>query len=58
MFEGETGVRGRLELSSEAGELPADGVEGMAMEYKMRSLKAEDTRSNRRGASRAQDQNC
>jgi hypothetical protein len=31
MLEGETGVRGRLELSSEAGELPADGVEGMAI---------------------------
>lgn len=31
MLEGETGVWGRFELSSEAGELPADGVEGMVI---------------------------
>jgi len=31
MLEGESGVRGGCELSSEAGELPAEGVEGMAI---------------------------
>jgi hypothetical protein len=31
MLEGESGVRERFELSSEAGELPADVVEGMAI---------------------------
>ena len=30
-LDGEGGVRGGCELSSEAGELPADGVEGMAI---------------------------
>jgi hypothetical protein len=31
MLDGESGVRGRTELPSEAGELPAEGGEGMAM---------------------------
>ena len=31
MLGGESGVRGRMELPSEDGELPADGGEGMAV---------------------------
>ena len=52
MLEGETGVWGRFELSSEAGELPAEGVEGMVI-WKLQKederclcLEGGDTRSN------------